>query len=250
MKASNGNALFLILIAVALFAALSYAITQSGRGSTGIDREKASIAAARIEQYASQMQQKIQRLVTLNHCSDGQISFNNDSDGDGNYVDADDDNNNPNSPSDGSCHLFHTNGANLAPFKMDGLIDTSQSAQRHYGEAPVIGRQCIDGVGSGTTDCHTGTAANAELILFFPYVTEAICKALNTNIISTIPTEGGNFYTDPTESWFTGTYTVAQRIQASGGANDGKYSMCIQGAAAGTNPPPNTYHFYYVLIGR
>lgn len=249
MKRSDGNALFLILIAVALFAALSYAITQSGRGSTGIDREKASIAAARIEQYATQMQQKIQRLTTLNHCTDNQISFNNDSDGDGNYVDADDDNNNPNSPADGSCHMFHTNGGNLAPFKMDGLIDTSQSAARYYGMAPAIGLLCIDGVGSGSADCQNDPPSVAELILFFPYVTKEICEALNTNIISSIPKEANDFY-HTSNAWFNGTFDTYSRLQIPGGVNNGVYSMCIQSANSGTNPPPNTYHFYFVLKGR
>lgn len=66
MKHSNGNALFLILIAVALFAALSYALTSSGRGGGSIDREQAQITATRIMSLFEQMRTRADRYKLIN----------------------------------------------------------------------------------------------------------------------------------------------------------------------------------------
>jgi len=65
MKSQKGNALFLILIAVALFAALSYAVTQSGRSGGGVDKEQAIISASNFVQQMNYIRTEIQRLYLM-----------------------------------------------------------------------------------------------------------------------------------------------------------------------------------------
>lgn len=102
----NGNILFLILIAVALFASLGYAISSSSRGGVpDISKEKAQISAAVGDACTASVNGGILRLKTARSCSDSEIS----------YEQPDGTNPNPAAPSDKSCHVFHPAGAGVAP---------------------------------------------------------------------------------------------------------------------------------------
>ena len=60
----SGNILFLILIAVALFAALSYAVTQSTRSGTGSsNKEQMAINIAQLTQYPVGVRTAVVRMV-------------------------------------------------------------------------------------------------------------------------------------------------------------------------------------------
>ncbi|MCM2343576.1 MAG: hypothetical protein NDJ24_03370 [Alphaproteobacteria bacterium] len=59
----EGNVLFLILVAVVLFAALSYAVTRTSSNNSGtVDNEKDKIAAAQMIQYPAGLRSTILRM--------------------------------------------------------------------------------------------------------------------------------------------------------------------------------------------
>src|SRR5690606_2698113 len=80
-EAESGNVLFLILIAVALFAALSYAVTQSTRSGGGdASGETNLISSAQVTQYPASVRTSLVRMIIGGKSIDTPITFNTPSD--------------------------------------------------------------------------------------------------------------------------------------------------------------------------
>lgn len=239
-KKEAGNVLFMILIAVALFATLAYAVTGSTRSSGGdASREQLSLYASQVTQYSTQMENSIQRMRLSNGCADTQISFeNNIASG---YT-------NPNAPANYTCHVFRPEGGNV-PFQKppNGANDGS--------DYHIMGRTCVVNVGTGGENCYgsPNNESEADLVLYLPSVSKSLCITLNdklgvTNPSGNPPVENNNGIQNEK---FTGSYYNNGLTQTAGGtasALNGKLSGCFQ-AGPGVYLA-NQYHFYHVLIPR
>ena len=192
----TGNALFLILIAVALFAALSYAVTQSGRGGGNIDRETANLSSAQLVQFGSLMANTVRRLEILGGCNETELSFER---APFNGTDTDYVNITP-SPADLSCHIYHPNGGNLTEF------NPSSAPGLTTGSPEIEIQSLVQITGAGTTNFPSGADSQTiDITMFLRNMTEVACTAINRNIgLNLIPTDASDLNFRP----FTGSFNA------------------------------------------
>lgn len=162
----RGNVLFLILIAVALFAALSYAVTQSTRSGSGdASGETNLINSAQLAQYPAGVRTSVVRMVIGGIAVD-QIGF----DAPANFA----------AVSDLTYNVFHpTGGGAVFQLAPKDVLNTS-SPGNTGGRWIFSSFYQINGVGS-TTPAPAGNSGN-DIIAFLPGVAMNVCKKLNDEL--------------------------------------------------------------------
>ncbi len=232
----KGNALFLILIAVALFAALSYAVTQSGRGGGSVDREQASINAAQMIQYAHQIEVAFNRLV-LAGCDPSVIDVH--------HPDTPTSLRNLATPADGSCDVYEAAGGGVPAVTFPDSFYTGPIVQT--GGMVVYNSSGIEDVGT----------IEPELYLYTGPLTEDICFEINRQLDISLNAgsvaqfiggpgfPGADFSSEP----FRGTFA------ASGGADYGRLGDDVNettyiGKLSGCVEDASTIAFYHVIYTR
>lgn len=179
-QSQSGNVLFLILIAAALFAALSYVIVNSTRsGSGSIDKENSKLAAAEILNYVTAVQSAVQIITQRKQCSLDKLSFDNPFDS-GAHT-------NPNAPLTHECDVFRPEGGSV-PFKTakpEWIASSDPNLLNFF----FTSSDAITGVGTtcATPDC-------AELSMNIWGLQKPLCEALNTmmgegSLNNSIPTD-------------------------------------------------------------
>lgn len=235
-QSESGNVLFLILIAVALFAALSYAVTKSTRSGGGsTEKEKATLSSAAMTQYPTALRTAIIRMV-LNGVSVRSM-----------YFDA------PASFGGASTEtlVFHPDGggATYQDAPEDMMVNPGVGTWYFNAnfDVPEVGRDGADG---------------SDIIAFLPGVTGAVCEKINREFgitagsctmngaipqIDAAVTDAliSDTLVEPTVTPFPGTGADSPDLQCdSGTAFSGQAAGCFYEPVVGQNV------FYAVLLER
>lgn len=223
-KYQRGNALFLILIAVALFAALSYAVTQSGRGGGSIERETRLLTAASVSQHIAEIQNAVQRMQIISNCTANDISFEHSDWGHANYDHT--------PAAREECQIYHPNGGGATFQTIDtSVLHSSKSALATFGQYAFSGGVWIYQADDTTVD----------LTMMVPHLTEDFCMELQTEMGETgaFQTNGANWLgsLDAANMAFDGDYANQYSFSST------RHYSCIQLAGSTDN-----YLFYYTLI--
>lgn len=236
-KSERGNVLFLILIAVALFAALSYVVTQSTRSGGGsTEREQNILSSAQMTQYPTALRTALIRMI-LSGVAVEALAFN----APGDFTGV-------SSPTylvfgpQGGGAVFQAAPADLMSNNLPGVW--YYNAQF---EVPGIGQS-----GAGGND----------IIAFLVGINSGVCKQVNDELgISTTSCGSGtlqagvpivtNSVTGITTQMEDGyTFPVADQVDIQGTCTDiflRQASGCFYHA---TGPSGPAYIFYSVLLER
>jgi hypothetical protein len=239
----KGSVLFIILIGVMLFAALSYSVAHMMRGGspTMIGEEKSRLFGDEILNYARALRSAVQNLKISNSCKDSEISFE--------HTDLAGYTHSPVVPD--TCKIFHSSGG--------GMVYQAPSAEwldTVYSPAPALrgnwyfpANTCVPGTGTAPAGgCDANGDDDEAIIAVLPFLRRQICIQIND--LLGVANPGGEPPAETANAWpagntkFAGAFSDGEQID-----QPGVSAGCFRGSGIAT-PPANTYHFFQVILPR
>ena len=239
----SGNVLFLILIAVALFAALSFVVTSSARNSGGtVDGERDVVFTGAVAQYPLMIRAGVLRITTTEH--DTEISFDSPNWSHARYQHA------PAQPDENN--VFHPDGSGV-PWQIPDpkWLDSAFSGQPEYGNWLFTSTTCVPGLGIGNDSSCSGNGQSMDLLAILPYIKLSLCKEINKRFrVNT--SNGGTPPQDQGDTWdnvpeFNGQYVPGDSLIDAANVLYSVDAGCFEGNGT---PPAGSYHFYTAILNR
>lgn len=235
-RGQRGNVLVMLLVAIALIAALTAALTRSDVFDTdSIAPEQAKILGSRVLAQARALEQATKTLIDRG-CSEQQLSFENAVIA--GYANAD-------APADDSCDIFEPEGA--------GLSFPAEVANANDGSA---WRLMAGNAVGGLTQTDDGTCASGciDLMAVLPNVTLAVCKQLNalagvTVATASPPIDLANFDGTTKIAGFDAT-AAGEALLDAGNILSGRATGCFEATNISGASATGTYWFYHVVMVR
>jgi hypothetical protein len=229
-RAQRGNVLFIILLAIALFAALSYAALQGSRtGTAGLTDEQAKIVAQEVMTYGNTVADAVQKL-RLRGVTENQISFENTvfKNTSGTLYHAV--GSNTNCTNDG-CKIFSLNGGAVTAQKIgpNGVVASTGNEAGSW----IAYSAAWQGVGTSAGD----------LLFAMAKPSLKVCQYINRMAgVSSTTSDLPPAFT-PTATTFNGTYSNSA-FGAPANLN-GKTEFCYENIAT-----PGAYVYIRVVLAR
>ncbi len=231
----NGNALWFILLAVALLGFLAGAVS---RNSSSVNQsgsvEQARIKASALLRYSKSVETAVQQMM-LNGISENDLDFV--------AINAAHDNSNC---SDAECEVFDIKGGGIQYRSVANILsDSSHSDIWHVSTENRVYQFGCDDADNGCT----------ELLLLAKNIPKAICLQINKIQGITNPSNDAPRQSEILEgSEFTGSYSSTINSVSIGGTNTTNEAPQVKGKEAGCvyefGSSQNIYHFYQVLVSR
>jgi hypothetical protein len=235
-----GSVFFYILLAIALFAALSYAVSRGNRGNTSMmTDQQAKLAAQEIIEYGQTVANAVQKLK-LRGYADHQLDVSNDVFllQNGNPISTSN-----NACSEEGCRLFNING---------GGIVAKNAPEIAHGNVPITGGG-ISSPGQGNFRAiiiNNVGSSEPDLVFAHTNINQETCLQINTLLGIENPSN-----LPPVEDYHVGNYTgdLTSFPPPSLGTDpigDEVTTLAGQSAFCVTNGSDPYYSYYQVVIVR
>lgn len=228
-KGERGNVLFLILIAVALFAALSYAVTSSSRSGGGdASSETNLVNSAQVTQYPASVRTSILRMIVASGIDATDLGFDPPP-----YTNCTDE-------AEQNCVFDPAGGgATYVMAPADVMADGEQ------GEWFFNGTFAVPNI--GTNDAGDGN----EIIAFLPGIKKGVCDRINEQLGIDVPT-GYDAPDTISDNLLESEDFPSAKVDITDGVNtfEGQPYGCIYDTALPNSGDDAGYVYYHVLVER